>query len=283
MVSHTYVISSNVINQARVLVQPDRRQPGGDERPQPARATASTSPTPTRWRVGLPSIGVRASSRARAGRPAAALRRAHQRRVAVRRRLHLDRGPPLAQVRRRHPPRARCASRSSTARTATSPSTAACTGNAAADFLLGLPAQVRGHDQAGDPGRLRLAVRRLRAGRVPRLAAPDAEPGRALRAADAVHRHERRHHRLPDRACSRTRFPAAPTGLVYPGDPGVPRGIVRDRQEQLRAAPGVAWDPAATAGPACARLGASSTTRSPGRATSSRAACWRRPSRRSSS
>ena len=36
------------------------------------------------------------------------------------------------------------------------------TGNAAADFLLGLPAQARATTTAGDPGRLRLAVRRLR-------------------------------------------------------------------------------------------------------------------------
>ncbi len=78
-----------------------------------------------------------------------------------------------------------------------------------------------------------------------------------------------------------TKYPAAPAGLVYPGDPGVPRGVVPDRQEQLR--------PARGGGVGSVRrrqdehpLGVRrcSTTRWPARVTSSRAACCRRPSRR---
>ncbi len=38
-------------------------------------------------------------------------------------------------------------------------------------------------------------------------------------------------------------FPAAPTGLVYPGDPGVPRGIVPTDKNNLAPRLAMAWDP----------------------------------------
>ena len=75
-----------------------------------------------------------------------------------------------------------------------------------------------------------------------------------------------------------TRFPQAPTGLVYPGDQGVPRGTYATDKNNFAPRLGVVWDPTGTAAPACASRGASSTTRWPGRATSSRTACSRRPS-----
>ncbi len=39
------------------------------------------------------------------------------------------------------------------------------------------------------------------------------------------------------------KFPAAPTGLVYPGDPGVPRGIVPTDKNNFAPRLAVAWDP----------------------------------------
>ena len=40
-----------------------------------------------------------------------------------------------------------------------------------------------------------------------------------------------------------TRFPAAPVGLVYPGDPGVPRGTYATDKNNLAPRLGVVWDP----------------------------------------
>jgi Carboxypeptidase regulatory-like domain/TonB-dependent Receptor Plug Domain len=42
------------------------------------------------------------------------------------------------------------------------------------------------------------------------------------------------------------RFPAAPTGLVYPGDPGVPRGTYETDTNNLAPRLGVVWDPTGT-------------------------------------
>ena len=68
------------------------------------------------------------------------------------------------------------------------------------------------HHHAGDPGRPRLALRRLRAGRVPRLPAADPEPRRPLRAAAPVRGRERRDHRRSTPACSRRRTRPRPPG-----------------------------------------------------------------------
>jgi hypothetical protein len=43
-----------------------------------------------------------------------------------------------------------------------------------------------------------------------------------------------------------TRFPAAPTGLVYPGDEGVPRGTYETDKNNVAPRFGLAWDPTGT-------------------------------------
>ena len=110
------------------------------------------------------------------------------------------------------------------------------TGNAAADFLLGLPAQARATTQQATQD----GYGWLFAGYVqddfrvtPQLT---VNLGAALRTADAVHRQERRDHRVPHRRSSPPSSRTRRRGLVYPGDTGVPRGDRADRQEQLRAA-----------------------------------------------
>ena len=156
------------------------------------------------------------------------------------------------------------------------------TGNAAADFLLGLPAQFRrtttntpqdGHGwlyagYAQDEFRPRPNVT-INAGLRYEVSVPFVDENDALNAF------------RPGQQS--TRFPEAPLGLVYPGDPGVPRGTYETDKNNFapRLGAGVGSRPA-TAARACAPRGASSTTRSPGRATSSRTACSRRRSRRCS-
>jgi hypothetical protein len=78
-------------------------------------------------------------------------------------------------------------------------------------------------------------------------------------------------------------YPNAPTGLVYPGDPGVPRGVIRPTRTTSRRASRWRGTRSGNGRRACAPASASSSTGWPARATCSRAACSRRPSRRSSS
>jgi outer membrane receptor protein involved in Fe transport len=115
------------------------------------------------------------------------------------------------------------------------------TGNAAADFLLGLPQQYR--QAAGDPNMdghtwttsvyLQDDWRAadglsIQTGLRYERAAPFVERGDKL---NAFH---------PGRQS--TRFPAAPTGLVYPGDPGVPRGTYETDGNNIAPRVGVVWD-----------------------------------------
>ena len=239
MVSHNFVISSNVINQARFSINRITANPAVTCGLAPRSYginLANTNPAA----AGLPSFlvqGFFGGGTLGPRRRAAAVRRPRQPRVAGRRRHHLDQGPPLDEVRRATSAARRCGSPSSTGPNGD----LTFNGVALRQRGVGLPARLRragaGDDDPGDPGRLRLAVRRLRAGRVPRHAAADAEPRPALRAADAVHRRQRRDHRLRHRRPVAD-FPAAPAGLVYPGDPGRAPRHRADRQEQLRAAPG---------------------------------------------
>ena len=156
------------------------------------------------------------------------------------------------------------------------------TGNAAADFLLGLPAQARATTQqaiqdgygwlfagyAQDEFRvtphltLNLGVRY-------ELPTPFIDNNDAITGFRT--------------GVQSTKFPAAPRGLVYPGDPGVRAASCRPTRTTSRREWRWRGIRSATDAPASAPPSACSTTRSPDRATSSRAACCRRRSRRSSS
>jgi outer membrane receptor protein involved in Fe transport len=116
------------------------------------------------------------------------------------------------------------------------------TGNAAADFLLGFPQQYR--QATGDPNmdgstfstslyaqdEWRVSPRlTLNAGLRYELSSPFVEKDDKLNAF------------YPGQQS--TRFPAAPTGLVYPGDAGVPRGTYETDKNNLAPRFGLAWDP----------------------------------------
>jgi hypothetical protein len=119
------------------------------------------------------------------------------------------------------------------------------TGNPAADFLLGMPSQFRrttanasqdgtGWSYAGylqDEFRPSASVT-LNAGLRYELAKPFVESSDAL---NAFHPGQQS-----------TRFPSAPTGLVYPGDPGVPRGTYATDKNNVAPRVGLAWDPTGT-------------------------------------
>ncbi|MGH9349028.1 MAG: carboxypeptidase regulatory-like domain-containing protein [Vicinamibacterales bacterium] len=119
------------------------------------------------------------------------------------------------------------------------------TGNPAADFLLGLPSQFRrttanasqdgtGWSYAGyAQDELRpWANLTLNLGLRYELARPFVEAGDAI---NAFHPGEQSQ-----------RFPNAPAGLVYPGDPGVPRGTYETDTNNLAPRLGLAWDPTGT-------------------------------------
>ncbi len=118
----------------------------------------------------------------------------------------------------------------------------ALTGNAAADFLLGLPGQFRttstqtiqdGHGwlyAAYAQDELRLSSRlTVNVGLRYEVPIPFVDKNDAL---NAFH---------PGQQSQR--FPAAPTGLVYPGDPGVPRGTYATDKNNASPRVAVAWDP----------------------------------------
>jgi outer membrane receptor protein involved in Fe transport len=75
-------------------------------------------------------------------------------------------------------------------------------------------------------------------------------------------------------------LPGGAGGLVYPGDPGVPRGTYQTDGNNIAPRVGVVWDLAVPARASSAAAGGCSTTRRPGRATSSRTGRWRRRSSR---
>jgi outer membrane receptor protein involved in Fe transport len=120
------------------------------------------------------------------------------------------------------------------------------TGNALADFLLGMPQQYR--QATGDPHMdghtwtTSLFVQdewkvdpslTLTAGLRYERAAPFVEAGDKL---NAFHP-----------GAQSTRFPAAPAGLVYPGDPGVPRGTYATDGNNVAPRLGFVWNPGNTA------------------------------------
>jgi hypothetical protein len=119
------------------------------------------------------------------------------------------------------------------------------TGNAAADFLLGLPAQFRrtttntpqdGHGwiyggYVQDEFRP-LANLTINAGVRYEVAVPFVDKSDALNSF------------RPGQQS--TRFPQAPLGLVYPGDEGVPRGTYETDKNNVAPRIGMAWDPTGT-------------------------------------
>ncbi|MEO6213060.1 MAG: TonB-dependent receptor [Vicinamibacterales bacterium] len=116
------------------------------------------------------------------------------------------------------------------------------TGNAAADFLLGLPSQFRrtttnqAQDGIGylysafvqDEWRTSYNVT-LSAGLRYELSQPFVDANDAL---NAFHP-----------GVQSQRFPDAPAGLVYPGDPGVPRGTYATDKNNFAPRLGLVWDP----------------------------------------
>ena len=112
--------------------------------------------------------------------------------------------------------------------------------------LRRLPARPAGDDDAGRAG-AKDGQRRLhqpvRAGRLPRPPARDAEPRRPLRPAVPVHRSAGPQARVRARRRSRQVSPTAPEGLLFPGDPGISRGIVKTDKNNIAPRLGIAWDP----------------------------------------
>ena len=116
------------------------------------------------------------------------------------------------------------------------------TGNAYADFLLGLP----GHDDAGRAGaedRQRLVPQPVRAGRLARAPPPDPEPRPALRPAVPVHG-----PRGPQAGLRARREVAGvadrPRGAALPGRPRASAGASwRPTPTTSRPRVGFAWDP----------------------------------------
>jgi outer membrane receptor protein involved in Fe transport len=116
------------------------------------------------------------------------------------------------------------------------------TGNAMADFLLGLPAQARATTtQAIQDGHgwlyagyvqdeFRVTPRlTLNLGVRYELPTPFMDKNDAI---TAIHV-----------GTQSVKFPAAPRGLVYPGDPGVPRGVVQTDKNNVAPRLAAIWDP----------------------------------------
>jgi hypothetical protein len=116
------------------------------------------------------------------------------------------------------------------------------TGNAAADFLLGLPAQARATTQqaiqdgygwlfagyAQDEFRITPQLT-LNLGLRYELPTPFIDQNDAITGFVT--------------GAQSTKYPAAPRGLVYPGDPGIGRGIVPTDKNNFAPRFAVAWDP----------------------------------------
>lgn len=120
--------------------------------------------------------------------------------------------------------------------------TGAISGNAAADFLLGLPAQVRATTQQaiqdGEGWAYSLYVQdefRVNARLTVNMGLRWELTQPYVEKADTI---------VGFRTGVQSQvFPNAPTGLVYPGDPGVPRGVIRTDKNNLAPRVSAVWDP----------------------------------------
>jgi carboxypeptidase family protein/TonB-dependent receptor-like protein len=116
------------------------------------------------------------------------------------------------------------------------------TGNAAADFLLGLPAQFRqgGGDPLMDGTSMQYAAFLQDEFRLsPRLT---VNLGLRYELARPFYEKDDKLNTFRPGEQS-VRFPAAPAGLLYPGDPGIPRGTYEADKNNVAPRVGVAWDP----------------------------------------
>ena len=244
MASHNYVLASNVINQARVSINRITANPAVTSGLSPRDYGinfANTNPAGAR-----PAVDRRLRLlRRRRGRPrrrAAAVRVARQPRVAGGRRHHLDHGRHSLKFGvdiRREAMNIAFINRPNGDLTFSG----GITGNAAADFLLGLPAQARATTtQAIQDGYGWLFAGYVQDDFRVTLAA-DRQPRPALRAADAVHRRQRRDHRRSTPGSSRPSSRTPRPGWSMPATPGVPRGIVPTDKNNFAPRLSVAWDP----------------------------------------
>ena len=241
MGSDTYIVHAARDQRRALLVQPHRRAPGRRRAASKNEDFGINVPNTNPLAQGLASIAVTGFFTPR--RRAAAVREARQRGVSVHRRLHAGRrgshalkfGVDVAQgahgdrvhqpaerrldVQRRAAPATRrrtsCSAcrRSSGGRRPTRRRTApaGCT-----------PATRR---TSGGPAR----ALTVNAGVRYELSQPFVDANDAL---NAFHP-----------GVQSTRFPAAPAGLVYPGDPGVPRGTYATDTNNFAPRLGVVWDP----------------------------------------
>ncbi|MGH9307785.1 MAG: TonB-dependent receptor domain-containing protein, partial [Vicinamibacterales bacterium] len=119
------------------------------------------------------------------------------------------------------------------------------TGDAAADFLLGLPAQFRrttSNTIQDGTGWLYAAYAQDEFRVASRMTLSYGL--RYERALPFVDAHDALNAFRP--GVQSARFPQAPEGLVYPGDPGVPRGTYETDANNLAPRVGLVWDPTGT-------------------------------------
>ena len=243
MLSHNFVVSSNFINQARFSINRITANPAVTSGLSPKSYGINLSNT-NPVAAGLPSFAVTGFF----GGGAAALGDAQQ--PFVDRVNHVWQfADDVTWVRGRHAMKVGADVRREAMRIAfiNRPNgdltfSGGITGNAAADFLLGLPAQVRATTTqaiqegsgwlfagyAQDEFRVTSQLT-LNLGVRYELPTPFIDQNDAI---TGFHT-----------GVQSKKFPAAPTGLVYPGDPGVPRGIVPTDKNNVAPRVAMAWDP----------------------------------------